>query len=1353
MTHGKLFLFFGMLQIFTVIAAESVVWNADNKFENWQTFQNASGAVVDRNLVLTNIKFDCSITNHSVHIDPKKYNAFTFRYRAENIGTRGGEFYFAHLGESFSDSRSWKVPPLNADGQWHSATIYLTNLPSWENGGNIVRLRFDPTNSPGGRIEFSELKLEYLDTTATPSQNITQVKPASPAVSSAAEYTQWNKENKFAGWNVYYNLDHSLENGNWQLTITGPDCRVTNNSVRIDPEKFNAFSFRYRAENMDSRGGEFYFAHSGESFSDSRSWKIPPLNADGQWHTLTISPADLNSWKNGGIVTKLRFDPTNVPTGKIEISELKMEYLEKALSTLQTSDRSVIENDAPDWLQVKPEWQSSSQIGEHYFQGKMIRNALDLPRGEQHEFLLRRTFSLKEKPVYGFLQFTADDCAEGFVNGARIGYCNDWQRVFFADVTRFLQGGKNVLAFDYYNDNGAGGLLCELYVQYADGTYERINSDKLFRSLASTQSSGWKKMDFDDTGWESAVEQLPPPAAPWVTVLLYRYFENIRNVMKVEVSPKSVNAGDVVRFSLEGEGALPSRDIDFTIELRAKDTLLWSENLTLPKANVAAVGQNRWKAECIYNIPKYLNTNPVEVKFISDALSFSPEVLAGLNFNIVRLKTDLQFPAAPANIGENPMGVLTFMLNGKPFFPLWGQPTPSRRRDKKMRVNAAQLDLVTVNVDRTWVSNDLEINSFEFDRAAENAARENPAAYFMWDLTLYLPKEWAKKYPQELSYTESGKIANTSRTAFSFSSRQALLDMEQAMAKAIDYLENSPYANRIIGYRICSGETTEWLGWNSDEALDFSDCARQAFAQFAKQHYPELEYPTIPTMAERKQRDDGQLLWNPQKHLNTIAFFDFYSNSVADMLIDLTGKAKAQIGKNKLLGTYYGYTATLHWTGISQVRAHYALKKLLNAGYVDFIMSPNSYPLRELGDIVGDMKPFASMLNNKIIPVIEDDTRTHNGVNVKHSGGSGAQTITEAHSIAVLRRNMGVAACRGIPFYIYSLVSGTEWDFPAAVEDFRTFYKLCRHLEKHPGQRRAEIALVVSENAIKSMPMFNQQVESLLFLQQYRADGTVRKYPLAGPLLNRETFVGNQGRFCRSGAPVDILLAEDLKDHSGTYKLYVFLNSYQYDSAFLKAVDILKQRDCTLLWLYAPGYTTEMKNHVDNMYPLTGIKIAQFDKPAAAAVTLADNRVMGTPMASVAPLFFAADPQAEVIGRYSDGSAGIAAVRTGKAWSVFSGVWQLDMPFILDIARRSGVHLFAEGLDPLEANSSLVMMHTRFPGQKNVKLPHAASVVDVFNKKLIGINISEFTFEAKLHETRLFYFGKDAEGLLEKLVE
>jgi hypothetical protein len=66
----------------------------------------------------------------------------------------------------------------------------------------------------------------------------------------------------------------------------------------------------------------------------------------------------------------------------------------------------------------------------------------------------------------------------------------------------------------------------------------------------------------------------------------------------------------------------------------------------------------------------------------------------------------------------------------------------------------------------------------------------------------------------------------------------------------------------------------------------------------------------------------------------------------------------------------------------------------------------------------------------------------------------------------------------------------------------------------------------------------------------------------------------------------------------------------------------------------------------------------------------------------------------------------------------------------------------------MEANDALFTLHARTAGVKTVKLPRKATVVDVFNRRLVARDADEFSFEAELHSSHLFYFGPDAERFL-----
>ena len=167
---------------------------------------------------------------------------------------------------------------------------------------------------------------------------------------------------------------------------------------------------------------------------------------------------------------------------------------------------------------------------------------------------------------------------------------------------------------------------------------------------------------------------------------------------------------------------------------------------------------------------------------------------------------------------------------------------------------------------------------------------------------------------------------------------------------------------------------------------------------------------------------------------------------------------------------------------------------------------------------------------------------------------------------------------------------------------------------------------------------------------------------------------------------------------------------------------------------------------------LTGFDFVKASEPLMPAVKLADGRWMGTTTTRIKPMFSVQNNAGiKVLGTYEDGTAGYAEIRTGKARSIFCGAYQFDVPFLMELVRKSGAHIYSETSDPMEANSALFTLHARFPGRKTVRLPKKTNVLDVMNRKLIAKNVNTFTFEAPLHSSWIFYYGNDAEDLLKKL--
>ncbi len=1173
---------------------------------------------------------------------------------------------------------------------------------------------------------------------------------------------QWKGE-KLQQWRALRNAETKIENKNLHIFNIKADPQIECKNISIDPQKFNAVRIRYRAYQTGPRSGQLFFSRTG-SYSERQKWTIPSLKRDGKWHTLILTSkalTNVRNWHMGGVVTQLRLDPTDSAGGTIEIAEIAFFNNEKNNNKVtQNSPENKI-FDAPLWPKVTPEFNkhSGDQYKGVYFQGKMIRSPHDRQVSsivESKRFYLRRSISLKDVPEEAWIQFAADDACDVFLNGKHAGINKTWTKVSVEEVSDLLKKGNNIWAFSYDNHRSAGGVLAELFVKYKDGSWQKFNTDDSFKT---TQKPGknWKTDISDNNKWEKVVLQSPPPADPWTVRLQYFDFLNPQKLLKITSSKSRVAAGEKVRIQIYFEGNYIRKDMELNLSLDKGNTHLWDEFLPIPVSKFKKINSKTWKMEFDYTFPLYLNSNPMTMTLASDSLFIQSGGIPKLNFDYQQLTGPAPGYEAKTHtaVKRTPYGPALFK-NGKPFNMTWGLLTIDRRADKRAKISDAKLTVMTVFA-RFSRENDKLLKE-EFDRFVEKVRRDNPDAWIIADVCVNPSRKWAEENPEELCRDDKGNIPGhkvreyIGRTCYSFASEKALHVMEKQLKEAVAYIESRPYANRIIGYRVTGGHTNEWLGWDAarGRVLDFSIPAQKGFKKFVQKHYPELKDYSIPTLRERQRTGFTDLLPDRERFLKVIAYHEFYNQVLADKVIRLCTLAKKLLKYQKVVGTYYGYTVTLHGPGNSQMRAHYNLQKVLESRAVDFLFSPQAYAVRNLGDTCGDMKPFKTMLDHNVIPVIEDDTRTHNSAYMTYSGSF--QTLTEKASIAVMRRNAGIALSRNLPMYYYPVGNPYHFDFPAMKNEISTVRTLGEHCLLRQTPRKAEIAIVVSEETIKSMPIFTAAGNSNCYDQAYKADGTVARYMTGGNPFCGESFLANLTRYARIGAPVDYLLAEDLVNHPGNYKLYFFINCYKSSPAFQKTVEKLRQKKNTLVWISAPGYMTGRRNSVAEMKKLTAVPFEKMPSPTAPYVKMKDGRMMGSPSMKLDPMFCVpASFNAETLGTYPNGKRAVVSARTGKATTVYTGAYQFDMKFLTELAQKAGVFLYSTSSDPMEANEALFTLHARFPGKKEIRLPRKTTVVDVFNRKIVARNTDRFTFDAPLHSSWLFYYGDDAEALLKKL--
>ena len=819
--------------------------------------------------------------------------------------------------------------------------------------------------------------------------------------------------------------------------------------------------------------------------------------------------------------------------------------------------------------------------------------------------------------------------------------------------------------------------------------------------------------------------------------------------------PRTATAGDTIRlrYDFKGNEPLACGPFDATLSIFDGDVLRWDEVVSLDsRACVRQLGGDVWRIEFDYRLPLYMDSGELDVQIALPMLGYmrqSRAPRAKLTFRRATVAPDCKRPV-DVRIGEVG-GVPCLHLDGRPVVAIWGAVDWPRRLDKMPRHSSAPVNISTwwSTEERKWWPKGEEFVPAEFDRIAEKNRIANPDAYFVVDLRLYPPADWAEANPEEMACDADGNISKDGhRVNFSFASDKALALMERMMVKAIRHIESSPYANRVIGYRINSGHSIEWLGWfadRPDRVLDFSAAARRGFEKYARRHYPEITDFSVPKYEERLAIDHPDILLDRRRHARVLAYQEFMSACTSDDIIRLCRTAKKELGGRKLVGTYYGYAMTLS----NPALGHFALKRLLDARAVDFLLSPQAYGwcMRGPGMTLVDMKPFRSIQNHGVISAVEDDTRTHNmfmDERLEQIQGL-TQAMNETMAVAYMRRNMGIALCRGMPFYTLALTSGAEFDFPQFADDVANYRKFAGHALAAGTRRNAQVAVVMSETAPKSLPVMHRRSEAYGRGEQwYLTDGTVfRSAKSSGvPYLSWPRSLAYTD-YARIGCGVDYLLAEDLADNPGDYKLYIMQCCTKATPELIKAAEKLRTKECTIVWTSAPGYASEQGNSTASMKELTGLDLTRCEDISDPGITLNDGSRIG-PIRSDARLYFAMQSPEKVLGRYANGAVAFGSCRTGRATTVFSGTYQLETPVLRLVAGEAGVHFYSDTCDPVEANERFVSLHVRTAGRKTIKLPRKTRVVEIFSGKRMADGADSFSFDAPLHSSWLFYFSDDA---------
>lgn len=229
-----------------------------------------------------------------------------------------------------------------------------------------------------------------------------------------------------------------------------------------------------------------------------------------------------------------------------------------------------------------------------------------------------------------------------------------------------------------------------------------------------------------------------------------------------------------------------------------------------------------------------------------------------------------------------------------------------------------------------------------FDEDIKQILDACPDAYIFPRVNVSLSREWELQNPDELC--DPYPDGTPSRT--SFASDKWAEEVKREIRAFIAHIKESRYASHIVGYQVAGGNTEEWLPFDREKGTS----GKRATEKFEK-------------YVEAKGIESSEP-----------AFYRFYSELVADRIIEFSSLIKCLTDRRLIVGTFYGYTLSCPYRSYG----HHALHRILESEDVDFISSPVCYSNnREVGRDHPYMSALASIKHHGKLYFSENDTRTH----------------------------------------------------------------------------------------------------------------------------------------------------------------------------------------------------------------------------------------------------------------------------------------------------------------------------------------------------------------------------------------
>ena len=903
----------------------------------------------------------------------------------------------------------------------------------------------------------------------------------------------------------------------------------------------------------------------------------------------------------------------------------------------------------------------------------------------------QRDFELPENIEYGAVACLADDNAEWFVNGQRVGRSVIWTTPTRWEITDCLKPGKNRITVRVWNGTQAGGLAADVYVR-ANGQDFFLDTDGQW-TCAEETVRGTQPAPISQP---VVIYGAPESTDPWQRNISYRYAGPRGRLKLLEKTPGRIHA------LVEKKPPFPGRSLHFTLDFtngRKQEINL----CVTPDMGKWTEGQ---EVVIQYPVP-YIEEGEATLRLTDDFL-----VLEG-NPPLAQLSRPAQ--KAPAiqqahlETGARPALILGNKRYNATFFHTIVTQRAKRFHELQL---AAEQGLKNYRVQIDFLDFWKAENEFDFSVFNQDMSQlltVCPDAIFCIHVYAHMPDWWLKANPDETSAHGDGGPRKIDREKQSLTSKKWLTDAEFAIRKLIDYLKGKPYADRIWGMSIAENGNGEWFwmaqdikmrpswaGWAPCDTRNFREFLRKKYATdealAAAWHQPNLTFETaeLPPPGSEKNASLGGEMLDPQKDQQIIDWFAFRNDALGQAICHFAHVIKDATDGKWLTGFYYGYNTELGSnTGLNiQMTGHNGFLEVARCPDVDFLSAPSRYTHRRTGMADGLMQTWDTFLMRGKQIYAEQDVRLfYSRAEADNMKMYVARAESALESVGQMNRVLGMQLATGTLTYWFDIVSGSFYE-PALGQLITEQLDVTEKLPECKGLIPVETAIVSDR-------------ESLYYSRANTATG-----------IFRAAIEGTYQHFNELAAPFHSLVIDDLLEeavHAPAHRLYVMLPTLVLTAEQRSALMARFEREhATVVWLHCagatyPGASPSATSNADFL----GIRTRLLDERQRPEMTTtpAYGNAHCVNFNTSGPWFLPVDGFDEVVATALDGTPMMVRKSLRGATHYLCALMNLPPEAYETILKRATVHRYHFGLrDPVWAGNDMLFLHAATSGSKTFNL-------------------------------------------------